>query len=121
MREHVIERDVVLAAAAEVRHELAERRVEGQHPLAHEGQRERGGRELRERREVEQRIGGAGRIRSGALVGAQRAGGQNLALAAALDPHDARGAQRADRGFDDGARRRGETAQPKSRKPAPSA
>ena len=48
MGEHLQKGDAVLVAAAEVRHELAERHVELELPLADEREHERGGRELGE-------------------------------------------------------------------------
>src|SRR6185503_5769998 len=119
VRQHMRERDVVLSTAVEIGDELAERRVEREDLVLDERQHESGGRELRQRREVEERIDRARRVGSGARIGAERSNRELADLTATLDAHDARGAERADRRLGDGARRRGKVAQLKSRMPAP--
>ncbi len=102
--EHLLQRDAVLLSPMEVGDERAERHRQVDEALAHEREHKRGGRELRERREVEQRFRGARRVRACLGVGAERAQRERLALAAPFDPYHARRAQRSDRGACDGAR-----------------
>ena len=60
--------------------------------------------------------GASGPARS---IRAQRPRGEHVDLAAALDAHDARGAERADRGLDDRTRGSGEIAQLEAAQPGP--
>jgi hypothetical protein len=102
--EDVRDRDAVLPAPAEVGHDLAQRHVEPQDAVADEREAEGRRRELRERREIEDARLGARSVRSGARIGAERARGVRLALAAVLDEENAGGAERADRRVDRGVR-----------------
>src|SRR5688500_7411584 len=69
--QHVPERDVVLPTAAEIGDELAEGSLERDDPVFDERQDQSGSGELRQRREVEERIHGARSVRTSARIGAQ--------------------------------------------------
>src|SRR5439155_1507478 len=105
VREYMSQRDVVLATTAEVRDELAQRHREVEGRLAHEREHERRRRELGERCEIEDRVDGARRVRTGVRIGAQRSDGERVGLTLALDADDTRGAERSDRSLRDGTRR----------------
>ena len=101
VRQHVPQRDVVLPTTAEIGDELAEGSLERDDLVLDERQDQSGGRELRQRCEVEERIHGARSVRTRARIGAQRPDGELVDLAAALHTHDARRVERADRRRDD--------------------
>jgi hypothetical protein len=99
--EDVHERDLILPPTAEVGYELAERRHERERPVTDQRQQQRSGRELRERREVEDGVRVARRIGWRARIGAARAGRVRLDAALLLDANDARGEQGAGCRVDD--------------------
>ena len=99
--EHLQERHPVLRPASKVRQQLAKRHVQREGPVAHERKDERGRRELRERGEIEERLGGARPIGAGGRVGTQRSRGVRVDRAGALDANDRARAEAADRRVDD--------------------
>jgi hypothetical protein len=98
------DRDAVLPGPAEVRDDPPQGHLEVDDAVADEREAERRRGELRERREIEDARLGAGSVRSGVRIGAERARGVRLALAAVLDEENAGGAERADRRVDRGVR-----------------
>src|SRR3989454_2262865 len=104
VREDVLEGDPLLVRAAELGHQLAQRHIQAERAVANERQRERGGRELGERRQVEERVGGALRVGPGSLVWTERARSVSVGPASALHAYDRARAERPDRGIHERAR-----------------
>jgi hypothetical protein len=102
MGEDMEQGDVVLPAPTEIRDELAKRRLELERALANERQQQCGGRQLRQRGQVEDRCCRAGRVRSGRVIRAERSGRVRLGRSLPFDAYDARGEERACGRVDDG-------------------